>query len=198
MLYWECKRRLAELRTFRELVRTYFAGTGFDTRGRRHASESVIPLRSEINKMIPETVRSCYRVGQSVSLSYIDPSSGVSGHINTIENIFSLDRFRIPVSKMIDYLDRTIGIYERELVKLQRASWNPFYWLKLGFLWALGFPFRILGAAGFNARALEESLGGKIVKAVVGFVVFLAALLQVLSLLGLPTGWKDLARFVHK
>jgi hypothetical protein len=145
--------------------------------------------------MLPETVRSCYRVGQSVSVTYIDPSSGVSGHINTIENLFSLDRFRIPVPKAIDYLDRTIGIYERELVKLRRASWNPFYWLKLSFFWMLGFPFRILGAAGFNAHALEQSLGGKIVKALVGFVVFLAALLQVLSLLGLPTGWKDLVRW---
>jgi hypothetical protein len=127
MLYWECKRRLGELRQFRELVQRYFAGTGFDTMRRRHASESVIPLRTEINKMLPETVRSCYRVGQSVSVTYLDLSSGVSGHINTIENLFSLDRFRIPVPKAIDYLDRTIGIYERELVKLRRASWNPFY-----------------------------------------------------------------------
>lgn len=148
--------------------------------------------------MIPETVRSCYRVGQSVSVSYADPNTGYSGHINTIECLFTLDRFRIPLSTAIDYLDRTIGIYERELVKLRRASWNPFYWLKLAFLWLLGFPFKILGAAGFNASALEQSLGGKIVKAVVGFVAFVAALLQVLSLLGLPTGWKDLARFVHK
>ncbi|HXN51522.1 MAG TPA: hypothetical protein VN943_06255 [Candidatus Acidoferrum sp.] len=198
MLYWECKRRLAELRHFRELVQSYFAGTGFDTRGRRHASESVIPLRTDINKMIPESVRSCYRVGQGLSVSYLDPSTGYNGSINLIENLFSLDRFRIPVSKAIDYLERTIGIYERELVKLRRASWNPLYWFKLGFLWVIGFPFRILGAAGFNASALEQSLGGKIVKALVGFVVFIAALLQAISLLGLPTGWKDLAHLVHK
>lgn len=198
MLYWECKRRLAELHRFRDLVTSYFSGTGFDSRGRRHASEAVIPLRTDINKMIPETVRSCYRVGQSVSVSYIDQSSGVSGNINTIENLFSLDRFRIPVSKAVDYLDRTIGIYERELPRLRRAAWNPLYWLKLGFLWIIGFPFRILGAAGFNANALEQTLGGKVLKATVGFVTFLAAFLQMLSLLGLPTGWKDLVRLLHR
>jgi hypothetical protein len=198
MLYWECKRRLAELRQFREIVLSYFAGTGFDTMGRRHASESVIPLRTEINKLIPETVRSCYRVGQGISLSYLDPVTGYSGHINTIENLFSLDRFRIPVAKAIDYLDRTIGIYERELPKLRRASWNPLYWLKLAFLWIIGFPFRILGAAGFNANALEQTLGGKVVKATVGFVLFMAAMLQVLSLLGLPTSWRDLVHLVHR
>ena len=58
-----------------------------------------------------------------------------------------------------------------------------------GFLVVIGFPFRILGATGFNAKALEQTVAGRIVKAMVGFVIFLAALLQVPSLLGLPTGW---------
>jgi hypothetical protein len=121
----------------------------------------------------------------------------VTGRINVIENLFSLDRQQIPVSKAFDYIDRVIGEYDRQLATLKKQSWNPLYWLRLGFLAVIGFPFRILGAAGFNAQALEQTVAGRIVKAMVGFVIFLAALLQVLSLLGLPTGWRDLARLVH-
>src|SRR6266478_2773490 len=190
MLYWECKRRLGELRQFREAVHTYFQNTTFDTGGRRHAMTDLREVRTRINKMIPETVRCFYRIGHSASVSYVSQYQGVSGHINVIENLFALDSQRIPVSKVFDYLDRVIGEYERTLTKLRKQSWNPFYWLRLGFLAVIGFPFRILGAAGFDAHALEQTVAGKVVKATVGFVVsaviFFAALLQVVSLLGLP------------
>jgi hypothetical protein len=201
MLYWECKRRLRELREFRELIKEFFSNTTFDTRGRRHALIDVSELRERINKALPEAVKSCYRVGQSVSVSYNHPAYGISGNVNVLENLFALDRQQIPVNKAIDYLDRAIGEYERQLPRLRRQSWNPFYWLRLGFLWLIGFPFRILGAAGFDARAVEQSLFGKMLKATVGFlvtfVVFLAALLQALSLLGFPTSWRELLKLIH-
>jgi hypothetical protein len=197
MLYWECKRRLGELRQFREVVRSYFQNTAFDTMGRRHAVTDLSEIRKKINIMIPEVVRSSYKIGHSLSITYSHPGYGVTGRINVIENLFSLDRQQIPVSKAFDYIDRVIGEYDRQLATLKKQSWNPLYWLRLGFLAVIGFPFRILGAAGFNAQALEQTVAGRIVKAMVGFVIFLAALLQVLSLLGLPTGWRDLARLVH-
>ena len=197
MLYWECKRRLTELLSFREAVRTYFQNTAFDTRGRRHAVTDLSELRTKINVMIPEVVRSSHKIGHSLSIDYTHPGYGVRGSINVVENLFGLDRQQIPVSKAFDYIDRVIGDYDRQLATLKKQSWNPLYWLRLGFLAVIGFPFRILGAAGFNAQALEQTVAGRIVKATVGFVIFLAALLQVLSLLGLPTGWRDLARLVH-
>jgi hypothetical protein len=197
MLYWECKRRNAEMHSFRDLIRQYFSLTTFDTRGKRHAMTDLSELRTKINVMIPEVVRSSYKVGYSTSIEYIHPRYGVSGRINVIENLFGLDRQQIPVSKAFDCLDRVIGEYDRLQTTLKKQSWNPLYWLKLGFLAVIGFPFRILGAAGFNALALEQTIAGRIVKATVGFVIFLAALLQILSLLGLPTGWKDLIRLVH-
>jgi hypothetical protein len=197
MLYWECKRRVGELRQFREVVRSYFRNTAFDTMGRRHAVTDLSELRTKINIMIPEVVRSSYKIGHSLSVNYNHPRYGISGRINVIENLFSLDRQQIPVSKAFDYIDRVIGEYDRQLATLKKQSWNPLYWLRLGFLAVIGLPFRILGAAGFNAQALEQTVAGRIVKATVGFVIFLAALLQVLSLLGLPTGWRDLVRLVH-
>src|SRR2546425_196704 len=111
MLYWEAKRRLAELRQFRALVEEYFSNTTRDTMGRRRPLRDLSEVRVRINAQIPETVRTCYKVGQSVSVIYKYPIYGIDGNVNVIENLFSLDSQRIPVSRVFDYLDRTIGIY---------------------------------------------------------------------------------------
>lgn len=112
--------------------------------------------------------------------------------MNLVTNLFNLDRQQIPASKAFDLLDRAIGDYERLQTKLRRQSWNPFYWIRLAFSALLSLPFRILGAAGFDARAMERSLIGRLFKAVEGLVIFVAALLQALSLLGLPTSLSHL------
>jgi hypothetical protein len=187
MLYWECKRRLNELREFQQLAHSYFSNTGFDSRGRRHENDDARKARADLNLKIAEIVRSCALIGHSLTLSYSIPQQGFGAEINVISNLFNLDRQRIPPSKAFDILDRAIGDYERLETKLRRQSWNPFYWIRLAFLALLGLPFRIFGAAGFDSRAMEQSLTGRLFKAVAGFVIFLAALLQALSLLGLPT-----------
>jgi len=203
MLYWEARSRLAEVRAFRALVHEYFSNTARDNtyRRTRHPLKDLSEVREQINKDIPAAVRNCYKVGQPVSVDYIHPGRGVKGQVNVIESIWGLDNMQIPVSTVFDYLDRAIGIYEEQVKILRRQRWNPFYWLRLGFLWFIGLPFRLLGAAGFNAPAIEASLGGKIVKAFIGFAVsivaFASALLQALSLLGFKTGWRDLWQLVH-
>lgn len=163
--------------------------------GRRHENANARATRIQINLKMQEAVRSCTLIGHLLTLSYNSPR--VAGEINVITNLFNLDRQRIPVSKAFDFLNRAIGDYERLESRMRRQSWNPFYWIRLAFFTLLGLPFRILGAAGFDARAIEQSLIGRLIKAVEGFVIFLAALLQVLSLLGFPTSLSHLARMVH-
>lgn len=160
--------------------------------GRRHENADARKARAQINLKIPEVVRSSAVIGHSLSLSYNSPQHAFAGEINVITNLFNLDHQRIPVSKAFDFLDRVIGDYDRLETKLRRQSWNPLYWIRLAFLGLLGLPFRILGAAGFNASVIEHSLAGRLFKAVGGFVIFLAALLQALSLLGFPTSLSHL------
>lgn len=157
--------------------------------GRRHENPTAREARARINLNMTEVVKSCALIGHSLEMIYSPAPirGGFAGHINVITNLFNLDRQQIPVSKAFDLLDRAIGDYERLERKLRRQSWNPFYWIRLGFLTVLSLPFRILGAAGFDARAMEQSLIGRLFKFVEGLVLFLAALLQALSLLGLPT-----------
>jgi hypothetical protein len=203
MLYWEARRRLAEVRAFRALVYEYFSNTARDNsyRHTRHPLKDLTAVREQINKGIPAAVKNCYKVGQPVGVDYLHPGRGVKAHVNVIESIWSLDNWQIPVSAVFDYLDRAIGIYEEQVTYLGRQRWNPLYWLRLGFLWLLGLPFRLLGAAGFNATAIESSLGGKVVKVILGSIVtlvgFVSALLQALSYLGFKTGWRDWWQFLH-
>lgn len=197
MLYWECKRRLVELRSFRELVREYFEITQFDIKGQRREMPQVQAMRQRINLMVPLVVQSANKVGYNMLLDWVDPVSGLRAVVNVIENMFNLYRYEIPLSWVFDFVDRAIGEYERMQARLRKQSWNPFYWLRLGFLEVLSFPFRLLGAAGFNTAAFEQTVAGRVLKLVVGTVVFTAALLTCLSLLGLPTGWRYLVHVIH-
>lgn len=61
---------------------------------------------------------------------------------------------------------------------------NPFFWTEWLLHKFLRIPFAILAAAGFDSEKAEHSLTGKLIKAIMGFVVFLAALLQALYYLG--------------
>lgn len=166
--------------------------------GRRHENGSAREARARVNLKMQEAVRSCVLIGHSLALSYHSPQHGFATEINVITNLFNLDRQRIPTSKAFDLLNRAIGDYERLEARLRRQSWNPFYWIRLAFVTLLSLPFRILGAAGFDARAMEQSLIGRLFKAIAGLVIFLAALLQVLSLLGLPTSLSHLVHFVRR
>lgn len=166
--------------------------------GRRHANDTAHKVRTQINLKMQGAVRSCALVGHSLTISYADPNTGFAAEINLITNLFNLDRQRIPVSKAFDPLDRAIGDYQRLETKLRGQSWNPFYWIRHSFFTLLSLPFKILGAAGFDARALEQSLIGRMFKAAEALVIFLAALLTVLSLLGLPTSLSSLVGLLHR
>ncbi len=73
---------------------------------------------------------------------------------------------------------------------------NPFFWLNWLLLKIIRIPFRILGAAGFNSDKSENSVGGRTVKAVSGFVVFVSALLAVLQVLGWLDPIRNFARTI--
>ncbi len=68
--------------------------------------------------------------------------------------------------------------------QLYWKMFNPFFWFNWLFIKMIRALFRILGAAGFDSAKIENSPGGRTVKAVSGFVVFVAALLTALQILG--------------
>jgi len=122
---------------------------------------------------------------------------GFSGNVNLLANIFDLRQFHIPPSKLIDGLDRAIGDYEREEQRLYRRIFNPFFWIGWLFLKILRLPFQILGAAGFDSQKMENSIGGRTIKAISGFVIFVSTILAGIEALH-SLGWFDsFKKLVH-
>jgi hypothetical protein len=185
------------LRTFRQLTKTYFIYTHFTNMGRLVEQHEAVEAREQINLRIGNVLESCALIGHTMSMNYTPPpATRLAGFtINVIKDMFQFDRLRIPRRVVFDYLDRAIGDYERLLKKLVRLSFNPLYWLWMGFATVLSLPFRILGAAGFNARAMERSWAGKLFK----LIEAIAALLAVLNYLGFSTTWQRITSlFQHR
>ena len=115
--------------------------------------------------------------------------------LNLLREFFDLrDDYHVSPAKVTDGLDRAIGEYARRKHRLYWQMFNPLFWLRLLLVKIIGIPFQILGAAGFDAAKIEKTTAGRVVKAIVGFVTFAAALLEVLQLLG---GLDPIIRFVH-
>jgi hypothetical protein len=199
VLYWECKRRLQDLQDFRNLLASYFDSLSKVTSGARtrkvETSESE-QVRNAINLRLQDAVVCCELVGETVTVFYSPPPAlgGFQGRLNLLREVFNLREYHITPDRIFDSLDRAIGEYERRKRQLYRRMFSPFFWLKLALVKIIEIPFQILGAAGFDAAKMENSLAGKTVKAIVGFVAFAAALLTILQILG----WLGpVTRFVH-
>lgn len=192
MLYWECKRRLDNLQQFRGLVDGYFQNP-LTTLKNPVQLIGISDSRRRINLLLHDAIHSCHLVGEGTVVHYLPPPGGGDPHlVDVLLNMFELrDQYHIGSDRVIDVLDRTIGEYGRKEKQLHRQLFNPLFWINLILVKIVEVPFQILGAAGFNRAKIENSVGGKITKAVgmvvgfvIGLIVFVAALLDVLEKLG--------------
>ncbi len=154
-------------------------------------------IRDQINLRLRDALESCQQAGESMTVFYT--YGGYQSPLNLLREFFDLrNTYHISPSKVLDGLDRAIGEYQRRKNRLYWQMFNPFFWLYSLLVKVIGIPFRILGAAGFDEVKIERSRAGKVVKAIVGFVVtfilFMAALLTILQILG----WLDpTIKFIH-
>jgi len=179
MLYWECKRRLVALRRFRALACDYFDNiqyASYMSGGAPVLNEQSQKARHEMNRVMGDVVISLKLFAIPLSVFYQPPPriGGYSQTVDVIVNIFGLWEFQISPELVFDSVDRGIGAYERACEKLFRKIFNPFYWLGMLVVWVLRLPFKLLGAAGFDAARAEESLFGKAFKLFWGLAVGLA------------------------
>jgi hypothetical protein len=107
VLYWECKRRLNMLRTFRQLTTTYFIYTHFTNMGRLVEQQEAVEAREQINLRIGNVLESCALIGHTMSMNYTPPpATRLAGFtINIIKDMFQFDRLRVPRRVVFDYLD---------------------------------------------------------------------------------------------
>lgn len=186
--YWEAKRRFDLLNAFRQNVINYFEAAEWDPHTNDwEGGEDVAKLRQQINEEMRQVGTALHFVSITTDIDYVPSAAtgGPAGRIALLDNIFNLPRLRLPLNELIDSLDRAIGIYRSWLAPLWREVFNPFYWMGWGLTLIAEIPFRILGAAGFDAPKIEGSFWGKLVKAVIQMVTALGALLGVLEKLDL-------------
>jgi hypothetical protein len=190
MLYWECKRRVELIYHFRTLAFTYFQNIQYPgwTVGRDvppTMNQQAQSARAEMNLRLTEVELAVDSMGISRTVKWTPPPliGGYIQYVDLVGNIFDLWRFEIPHTMVFDALDRAIGEGQRREKKLFRSLFNPFYWAGLLIVAVLRLPFRLLGAAGFNAAKAEQSLFGKLVKLSVGLTLGLAAIIPAVAAL---------------
>lgn len=144
-----------------------------------------LEAREKINRIMNEIQRIIFYAGVQTVVQYIPPAvtGGYIQNIDLIENIFNLFTYKIPQNRLIDSVDRAIGVYENNKLPAFLRAINPFFYIGLLLDLIVRFPFVLIERAGFDGQKAESSLIGRAIKAIFYIISLLAALLTVLQLL---------------
>lgn len=189
---WENNKRVRLLSEFRELVVTYFnnikyLGTGYSGVSE---NEKAREARIKINMILDKMYFVVISAGVNPIMYYTPPPSvgGFTGDIDLFHNIFNLYRFDIEPTKILDFIERAIGIYENNRLNALLRTINPFFWLGLILNYIVSLPFKVIGEIGFDQEKIESSTTGKIIKGIIKsifyLITFLASFLAVLKYIG--------------
>ena len=199
ILPWENNRRLDKLAEFRALVIHYFNNSRAESMvDERIEKPEAGGARVKINRMMDETHDIILYSGVNPSIRYTPPAvvGGYIQNIDLVQNVFNLHRFQITANNLLDFVDRSIGIYESNKRPALLRAINPFFYLGLAFDLVARIPFVLIGRAGFNRQKVEESLAGRLVKGSIYIVTALASLLTVLQLLDYLEPFKQVVKNV--
>ena len=197
ILLWENNRRLKKLIEFRNLVIEYFNNSHANWEMDRIEERSAQVARVKINRVRDEIHDIILHSGINPTLAHAPPPA-IGGYvmpIDVIQNIFFLDRFQIEANVVLDFIDRSIGIYESNHKSAFFRIFSPFFYLGLLFDTISELPFIVFGKLGFNRQKMEESAIGRLFKGVLYFITVVAAFLTILQLLDLLGPVKQ---FVHE
>ena len=169
ILPWENSRRLHRLAEFRALVMQYFSNSYAYWRADERIEEPLAEeARVKINRIMDETHDIVLYSGVAPILRYTPPRAigGYIVDIDLIQNIFHLHRYEINANNLLDFVDQAIGIYENNTRPAIFRAINPLFYLGIVFDFVARMPFILIGRAGFNRKKIEESLIGRLIRAV--------------------------------
>ena len=194
ILVLENKRRLNKLIEFRQLAIEYFNNTyvewPMDAGIEEDAAQAA---RIKINQAMHEVHSIIRRSGIDPNLTVL-PAPAVGGYVRKVDlilNIFGLDEHATEPNRVLDIIERAIGIYESNHKSALVRTFNPFFYLRLFLDVISDLPFVVVGKFGFDQRKMKTSLIGRFVKE----IMFLAPFLTILHLLGFL---EPVKQFVHK
>ena len=156
---WENSRRLEKLVEFREQANLYLKSLTSDSFGLYESKESK-PIKTKINYLIQEVAGIVHAAEIS---TYVNHDRD---QIEIISNIFMLRDLHISSEHVINFLERSIGVYQSDKRKSVLRTCNPFWWIGQLLDWLSHIPFRLIGSAGFNETRAEQSLVGRLFKVI--------------------------------
>ena len=146
---YENRRRLRKLSEFREQVILYSSRGDYE-------SEEVNRVQTRINLMMQEVSKIVFAAEIDTNIVRVPPGGPIV-NIEVISNIFSLSQLDIPINELINFLERSIGVYQSDRRNSLFRTINPFWWVGR-------LPFKLIGAVGFDAIRAEESRYGRFIK----------------------------------
>ncbi|MCD6271380.1 MAG: hypothetical protein J7K30_00705 [Deltaproteobacteria bacterium] len=163
----------------------------------RIEEEAARVARVKINRVMVETHDIILNSGINPTLTWTPPPAlgGYVRDIDLIQNIFNLHGFRIGPDEVMDYIDKTIGIYESNHKPSLIRTFNPFFYIGLVFDAISELPFIAIGKFGFNRQKVESSVIGRVVKGILYLITVVAALLTILQILDYL---EPVKRFTHE
>ncbi len=184
---WENNRRLVKLIKFRELVLKYFNNSRVEWMVDERIEEpEALRARVEINRLMDEIHNIILYSGINPSIRWTPPPAvgGYIQNVDLIQNIFNIHRFQISPNNVLDFIDRSIGVYEYNHTRALIRTLNPLFYLSIFFDWVSELPFIFIGWLGFNREKAELSLIGRLMKGLLYLVTVIASALTILQLLG--------------
>lgn len=192
---FENRRRVRALEEFRELVNGYFDNIEYNWMADEPIEDQrAQDIRSQINLRLRRASRIVYLAGVSTIFYYHPPPAvgGLAGEVDLLANIFNLHRLQLDIRKVLDHIDRALGVYNDDRTNSTIRTYNPFFWIGMVFNYLVSLPFVLLGKVGFNQSKIEESIIGKIAKILFQLMIWIAAFLTILHLLGYLDDFKSM------
>ncbi len=194
---WENQSRLHKLSEFRKLILNYFIHSRAESLvGERIEEKEARKARVLINRAMDEVHDIILYSGINPSIRWTPPAAvgGYIQNIDLIQNIFRIDKFMIAPNDLLDFIDRSIGIYENNHGRALARTLNPFFYVGMLFDWISELPFMLIARLGFNRERAESSIIGRTTKGALYLITVLAAFLTILHLLGYLEPVKQLVR----
>jgi hypothetical protein len=162
--------------------------------GELYENETAEKTRKIINHDLIETHKIINAAGMRGDY-VIYPAPAIGGYVKEIDIltcIFKLPENHVDYNDLIDLLEMTVGVYEKDQLKARVRSINPVYWLFRLIEWIVDIPFRFLGKY-FDQSKIESSFIGKLVK-----ILLWLAFTLVPALIVIIDNWEDIRNFLIK
>jgi len=193
--YWKNRRCVADLQQFRSDLENYIDQSSYSWQADAIIEEEPAKdAKVRMNRALHRVATAINGAGVPSFVIYTPPPAvgGYQQHIDLLFNLFGLHQYQISQGRVIELIDRAIGVYENDRLSAILRSINPLWWFWKGLVFISSGPFKLLSAAGFDIHRIENSFIGRSIRLAVMLVMVFAAFLTVLQLLGYLEQFKKL------